>query len=203
MVVSPLKCLNEAVSHRYDLITVCQNEVSLDEQETLAELCTCLKTNPHSRETMLLALLPDWHRGFMERLHLAGVDWVVRYESWNPGWLKSISDIIPDLDPEHRTARLLEGLCPYLGYTPLDRNRELVTCLAHYGRLVLGRRIRERRCHTPSYKGCAYFLSPKPAPGRDGSRPGGARRSEAGRLHAYPPSSRPRPGAQEELAEGQ
>jgi hypothetical protein len=70
----PIQCLHNAVEEKQVILVVRFLQMSVREREALVELCATLKHNSHTRNTPVLALLHAKHRGVMEALDRAGVD---------------------------------------------------------------------------------------------------------------------------------
>lgn len=161
-VVSPLRCLDKAVDGTPEIIVVRFGNISIEERETLLELCATLKRNSHTRDCIVLALLRSKHRKLVEGLDRAGVDFV-RYVAEAALDSKLIRGIIEELGSDDRLERHLRELCPFLHYSKIDSRREMPVCGAYLDRLVLGGRRLRQLCHTVDHLNCEFYLNPRPA----------------------------------------
>ena len=73
---STTQCLDRAVEGKPGIIVVRFGPMLIEQRDALVELCVVLKRNTRTRKTPLLALLHEKHRGLIEDLKHAGVDFV-------------------------------------------------------------------------------------------------------------------------------
>jgi len=159
---SPIMCLSEATQNSYDAIILYIKGSSLVKAASMIELCSILKKNRHTCDYPVLAVCFYVNRQIIERLKEADVDFVVVK--------KDLEKIDPESKPaflmnyvkeENRPARVLDRLCPYIHYAPINDDKELITCKAYANWLVLGPRRLQELCETPCYSNCPYYQSPK------------------------------------------
>jgi hypothetical protein len=58
---------------------------------------------------------------------------------------------------------ILDRLCPFIHYNPIDDRCELTTCHAYGNRMVLGGRRLHEVCETSDHEYCDYFRHPRVA----------------------------------------
>jgi hypothetical protein len=132
----------------------------IQQRDALVELCVVLKRNTRTRKAPLLALLHERHRGLIEDLKQAGVDFV-KFIAETALRSSLMVNMIDGLGPEDRVERQLSRLCPYLHYDALDACREMTVCGAYLDRMVLGAPWRQKVCETKHHLRCEYFLNPR------------------------------------------
>ncbi len=157
---SPIRCLDRAVEGKPDIIVVRFWQIPIREREALVDLCATLKRNSYTRKTPVLALLHAKHRGLMEALERAGVDFARFFgeRSLNSG---QMIEIIDGVSAEDRVKRQLTMLCPYLHYDAIDESREMIVCGAYLDRMVLGGNWLHEVCETGEHLHCPYYLKPR------------------------------------------
>ena len=164
VVHSPLQCLDKAVDGNPEIIVVRFGEMPIWEREALVELCATLKRNSHTQQIPVLALLPAKHRGLMEELARAGVDFIkVIIQVLGEATLSStlIREIIEALGADDRVEHQLAVVCPYLHYDIIDVRHEMTLCGAYLDRMVLGGHRLHEVCETGNHLQCEYFLNPR------------------------------------------
>lgn len=160
-VSSPIRCLEMAVDRQPELIVVRFGNVPIRERGILVELAAALKRSPHTRQSLVLALLHEKHRKLLEEVHLAGVDFV-RYVDVIPPDPARLRELAAGLGPEDRPARHLSAMCPFLNYSGIDARHELTVCGAYLDRMVLGGDRLHQVCEIGAHRECPYFLNPRP-----------------------------------------
>jgi hypothetical protein len=163
VVTSPITCLNEVTRRPFDMVAVSFHQVTLKERKALVDLCSALRTNPHSEGTLLLCLVPSRHRDLLAGLKDAGVRYVMFLESPDLDWslagrLQSFAENRSGAFPMDS---ILEEICPYIHYVPISRRREILYCRAYFSRLVLGPYLLNLYCETSNHIHCPYFLEPR------------------------------------------
>jgi hypothetical protein len=158
--VSPIRCLDKAVDETPKIIAVRFAQAPIQEQGILVELCAVLKRNSHTRGYPLLALLRCKHRGLIEELERARVDYV-RYIDDTALGSTRMREIIEGLGPDDEMERQLARLCPYLHYDAIDADHEIIVCGAYLDRMVLGGRWLHEVCETEEHLHCEYYLNPR------------------------------------------
>ena len=161
VVESPVSCLNAATTTTYRLTILCFSVRWIRARPGIIELCAYLKHNPLTRKVPLFVSVDRWHRGLVERMKEAGVDFVD---------LQRVQD---QIDPERIFAQILKTgfslhidkilsrLCPFLRYEPIDSRRELIVCGAWQNRMVLGGKRLNEVCETEGHRLCEYFINPR------------------------------------------
>jgi len=157
---SPIQCLDRAIDGNSDFIAVRFGSMPIRTRETMVELCAALKRNSHTRKKTVLALLHGKHRGLMEILERAGVDFV-KYISEAPLSSTLVIEIIDALGPDDRVESRLASLCPNLHYDVIDAEHEISLCGAALDRMVLGGKRLHEVCETQDHSRCKYFLNPR------------------------------------------
>jgi hypothetical protein len=157
---SPIRCLDKAVDENPLIVVVRFGQMPIRERTTLVELCAVLKRNSHTRDYPLLALLRSKHRGLIEDLERAQVDYV-RYIDDAGLEATRIREIIAALGPDDRVERQLARLCRYLHYDAVDAGHEIIVCGAYLDRMVLGGRWLHEVCETEEHLHCQYYLNPR------------------------------------------
>lgn len=157
---SPIQCLDRAVDGDPDIIVVRFGPMPIRERETLVELCASLKRNSRTRKKTVLALLHGRHRGILEALARAGVDFVQNIAE-TPLNSALVMEIIHALGADHRVEPNLANLCPHLHYDSVDAEVEITLCGAYLDRMVLGGKWLHEMCETESHFKCEYFLKPR------------------------------------------
>lgn len=159
---SPIMCLSTATENSYDFIILYIKGSSLSRTASMIELCVALKKNHHTSLVPLVAVCFSVNRQIIERIKEAGVDFVV----FKNGWEKIDLDNNPEslmeyMKEENRPAKVLNSLCPYIHYTPINDDKELTTCRAYANYLVLGSRRLQELCQTSIHPNCPYHQSPR------------------------------------------
>jgi hypothetical protein len=157
---TPTQCLDRAVEGNPDIIVVCLGPMLIQERETLVELCAVLKRNTRTRKSPLLALLHEKHRGLIENLKHAGVDFI-KFIAEKPLRSSLLTKMIDGLGPEDRLEQQLTRLCPFLHYDAIDDSSELKVCGAYLDRMVLGGKWLHKVCEMEHHSTCKYFLNPR------------------------------------------
>lgn len=160
VVSSPVECLAKAIDIKPSIMLIHFAESAIREREALVELCDVLKHNSHTRATPLMALLHTRHRKLLESLRQAGVDYA-GYLNTTPMDLSHLAGLIENLGPDDLLERQLERICPFLHYSPIDDEREIVVCGAYLDRLVLGRKCLHENCECETHLRCEYYLHPR------------------------------------------
>lgn len=161
VVNSPATCLQKATRHLYDLIVISQKFRSLNERFALIELCSTLKKSLYSKDIPLLCILPSKHRGLLEKLQHAGVEYVRFYDPNDPAPKESIASLLAKPSEACTVDRILTEICPYINYFPISRHQEILYCGAYRNRLVLGPHRLHHVCDTMNHNDCEYFNRPK------------------------------------------
>ena len=159
-VPTPTQCLDRAVEGKPCIIVVCFGRMPIQQRDSLVELCVVLKRNARTRKAPLLALLHEKHRGLIENLKGASVDFV-EFVAEKPLRSSLIVEMIDGLSPDERVERQLDILCPYLHYDAIDDCREMTVCGAYLDRMVLGGKWLHEVCETEDHLTCKYFLNPR------------------------------------------
>lgn len=157
---TPTQCLDRAVEGKPRIIVVCFGRMPIQQRDSLVELCVVLKRNTRTRKAPLLALLHEKHRGLIENLKRAGVDFV-KFVAEKPLRSSLIVELIDGLGPYERMERQLDILCPYLHYDAIDDCREMTVCGAYLDRMVLGGKWLHEVCQTENHLSCKYLLNPR------------------------------------------
>jgi hypothetical protein len=157
---STTQCLDRAVEGKPRIIVIRFGPMPIRERDTLVELCVVLKRNTRTKNTPLLALLQEKHRGLIEHLKHAGVDHVkfIAEKLLSPSLMVKM---INGLGPDDHVERQLTVLCPYLHYDALDASHEMTVCGAYLDRMVLGGKWLHEVCETENHLSCKYFLNPR------------------------------------------
>ncbi len=156
-----LSCLNEATIRNFGLIIISFSTRSILLRSEIVELCACLKKNPLTCETPILASMEALHRDIAVNLKNAGVNFMKIHSPEAPLDPKPMMRAVQNGDASVLIDRLLGQLCPFLDYDPIDDQHELTTCRAYSNRMVLGGRRQHEVCETDSYLYCEYFLNPR------------------------------------------
>lgn len=159
-VKSPIQCLDRSGEGKPDIIAIRFWQMPIREREALMELCAVLKRNSRTRHTPVLALLYEKHRGLIDTLGRAGVDFV-RFIGETTLNSDRMIEIIDGLGAEDRIERQLTMLCPYLHYDAIDARLEMTVCSAYLDRLVLGGKLLHEMCQTSGHIHCQYYLDPR------------------------------------------
>jgi hypothetical protein len=157
---TPAQYLDRAIERNLGMIAICFGPMLIQERASLVELCALLKRNPLTRNCPLLALLHEKHRGLIEDLKNAGVDFVKFIDDKRLSSSLMI-EMIDRLSAEDRAEQQLEGLCPFLHYEAIDDCREIKVCGAYLDRMVLGGKRLHGVCETENHLSCGYFLNPR------------------------------------------
>ncbi len=161
VVKSPATCLQKATRHTYELIVIFQKFRSMNERLALIELCSTLKKSRYSKHIPLLCILPSKHRGLLEQLQNAGVEYVRFYIQNDPIPKENIASLLAKPSEDCTVDRILPEICPYINYFPISRHQEILYCGAYRNRLVLGPHRLKYSCETMNHKNCQYFKCPK------------------------------------------
>ncbi len=159
-VSSPIKCFDMAVDGSLGLVVVRFGRISIRDRETLLELSAALKRNSHTRGCTILALLHARHRGLIENLAKAKVEYI-RYVGDAKLDSFQVRQIIDGLGPDDRVDKHLAKLCPFLRYNAIDSHHEMTVCGAYLNRLVLGGHRLQGTCETEDHLHCEYYLKPR------------------------------------------
>jgi hypothetical protein len=157
---STTQCLDRAVEAKPRTIVVRFGPMPIRERETLVELCVVLKRNTRTRNAPLLVLLHEKHRGLIEDLKRAGVDFIKFIAETRLSSSRMI-EMIDGLGPDDRVDRQFEMLCPHLHYDAIDACHEMTVCGAYLDRMVLGGKWLHKVCATEHHSTCKYFLNPR------------------------------------------
>jgi hypothetical protein len=157
---TPTQCLDRAVEENPGIIVVCFGPMPIQQRDALVELCAVLKRNSRTKKAPLMVLLHEKHRGLIENLKHAGVDFV-KFVAEKPLRSSVMIELIAGLGPDDRVERLLTMLCPYLHYDPFDASHEMTACGAYLDRMVLGGKWLHQVCETEDHLSCKYFLNPR------------------------------------------
>jgi len=159
---SPIMCLSAATENAYDAIILYIRGSLPAMAATMIELCVALKSNHYTSSIPLIAICFSISRLIVEQLAEAGVDFVVfKNDQERKGHSKTLEAFINELKDENRPERILSRLCPYLHYTPINDDKELITCKAYANWLVLGPRRLQDLCQTARHPNCPYYQSPR------------------------------------------
>jgi len=157
---STTQCLDRAVEGEPGIIVVRFGPMLIEQRDAMVELCVVLKRNTRTRKALLLALLHEKHRGLIEDLKHAGVDFV-KFIAETRLSSSLMIKMIDGLGPGDRVDRQFERLCPYLHYDALDACHEMTVCGAYLDRMVLGGKWLHKICETEHHSTCKYFLNPR------------------------------------------
>ena len=157
---STTQCLDRAVEGKPRTIVVRFGPMLIQQRDALVELCVVLKRNTRTRNAPLLAMLHEKHRGLIEDLKHAGVDFI-KFIAEKPLRSSLMIEMIDGLSAKDRVEHQLEFLCEYLHYDPLDACREMTVCGAYLDRMVLGGQWLHKVCETGNHLSCKYFLNPR------------------------------------------
>lgn len=152
---SPIQCLEKAFSCDYELIFIQFTTQTIKQRYELVELCAVLKQHQRTKQIPIMALLPSWQRALIEKLNNISID----YAKIINGQINTIFS--QKLSDDDLVSHILNKLCPYLEYQPIDPSREIVLCKAYYSRLVLSRNRLCQICHQTDFKTCPFFKAPK------------------------------------------
>jgi hypothetical protein len=159
-VCGPIQCLEKALDRKPATIVVHFREMPITERETFLELCAALKRSSRTGKTPVLALLHTKHRGLMDALERAGVDFA-RFIGETTLTSSLMIQIIDRLADDDRVERQLTILCPYLHYDAIDERREMTVCGAYLDRMVLEGSWLHGVCETGEHLRCPYYLKPR------------------------------------------
>jgi hypothetical protein len=164
--------LSRAVSENFDLLVLCLFTPVHQERDALVELCGLLRTNRHSREKPLIAVVGGRHRELLNRLEKVGVRYVMTAGPGGDDLHLRLANLDLPLSNACRVESLLMEICPFVNYLPINSCRELILCGAYRNRLVLGPHRLAQRCEVPAHLTCEYYQSQaqrKPAPSLGGN----------------------------------
>lgn len=162
--------LSRAVAGNFDLLVLCLSARDHQERDAWVEFCGILRTNRHTREQPLIAVLPERHRELLNRLEKAGVRYVMIAEPGSDDLHHRLAALDLPLSDAYRVESLLMEICPCINYLPLNSCRELILCGAYRNRLILGPYRLAQRCEVPAHLTCEYYqaqekIEPAPPPG--------------------------------------
>ncbi|NTV42304.1 MAG: response regulator [Syntrophobacteraceae bacterium] len=157
---STTQCLDRAVEGTPGIIVVRFGPMLIQQRDALVKLCVALKGNTQTRKSPLLALLHEKHRGLIENLKRAGVDFV-KFIAETRLTSSLIIETIDGLSTDDRVERQFTMLCPYLHYDAIDASHEMTVCGAYLDRMVLGGKWLHEVCETENHLSCKYFLNPR------------------------------------------
>lgn len=156
---TPLACLNEATQKEFALILIRFSPHLVSSRGEAIELCSCLKTNPLTRQSIIVVSMDRAHRETILCIQKIGVRFMSVSSSAKTISLGELILAVEQLDARFRTNHILSKLCPYIHYTPITDNCELITCQAYGNQMVLGgKRLREI-CESPDHHYCEYYLN--------------------------------------------
>ncbi len=161
VVTSPIACFNEVTQKSFDLVAVSFHQITLKERAALVELCSALRKNPHSADTLLLCIVSSCHRNLLTALKDAGVNYVMLLESPDGSLANRLQLFAENRSGAYPIEKILVEICPYINYVPISRRREILYCRAYYNRLVLGPYLLNLYCETPNHINCPYYMEPK------------------------------------------
>jgi hypothetical protein len=156
-VSSIVSYLSRAVAEDFDLLALCLFTRVHQERNALVELCGVLGTNVHTRRKPLLAVLPERHRGLLQRLEKVGVKFVMILEAGGDDLHHRLATLALPLNISLRIERLLFEICPFIHHLPINSCREIKLCGAYRNRLVLGPHRLAQTCEVPAHLTCEYF----------------------------------------------
>jgi hypothetical protein len=157
---SPTQCLDRAIEGKPRIIVVRFGPMLIQQRDALVDLCAVLKRNSRTRKAPLLVLLHEKHRGLIENLKRAGVDFIKLIAETRLSSSLMIK-MIDGLSTNDRVERQFEMLCPCLHYDAIDACHEMTVCGAYLDRMVLGGKWLHEVCETENHLGCEYFLNPR------------------------------------------
>lgn len=157
---STTQCLDRAVEGEPGIIVVRFGPMLIEQRDAMVELCVVLKRNTRTRKALLLALLHEKHRGLIEDLKHAGVDFI-KFIAETRLSSSLMIKMIDGLGPGDRVDRQFERLCPCLHYDAFDACHEMTVCGAYLDRMVLGGKWLHKVCETEHHLRCEYFLNPR------------------------------------------
>lgn len=158
---SPLDFLNQSVGQACTELIVIMEASSLKARNALVEMCGYVRTNPLSRNKPLLCMMPDYHRRLAEDLMRAKVEWTFALKGQGLSPADAVRRSADFRSADHHTGRLLDVLCPFIRYRPLDSRREMAVCGAYRDRMVLGRPRLESYCHRSDHLSCPFYMEPR------------------------------------------
>jgi len=156
---STTQCMDRAVDGEPGIIVVRFGPMLIEQRDAMV-MCVVLKRNTRTRKALLLALLHEKHRGLIEDLKHAGVDFI-KFIAETRLSSSLMIKMIDGLSSDDRVERQFTMLCPYLHYDALDASRELTVCGAYLDRMVLGGKWLHEVCETENHLTCKYFLNPR------------------------------------------
>ncbi|MBN2059647.1 MAG: hypothetical protein JW882_04445 [Deltaproteobacteria bacterium] len=160
---NPLSSLNAATTAPFGLIILDFSIRSSSRvRSEIIELCKCLKSNPLTRKIPLFASVDRWHREITGRMKAAGLDFIGVRQSQNRIDPEHIADLVLKTGISVNIDRIMERLCPFLNYEPINGCSELITCGAWHNRMVLGGKRLHDLCETENHLYCEHFLDPVP-----------------------------------------
>lgn len=157
-VSSPIQCIHHAIEEKPEIILIRFGKIPIKEREALIDLCSALKTNSHTSDIPIMALLNSKHRKLLEHLKQADVNYA-RYAADDEIDPFSLKAIMVKLSPDDRVEKQLEIICPFLHYRKIDSIREMKVCGAHLDRMVLGGSRLHEICEIQEHLYCEYFQS--------------------------------------------
>jgi len=156
-----LTCLSEATQRDFGLILVNFSTRPISERCGIMELLTCLKNNALTGETPLFVSMETLHRDIVVKLKNVGVDFIKIHPPKATIEPEQILRVIQSKDASVRIDRFLTRLCPFLNYSAIDDQVELISCRAYRNRMVLGGKRLHEICETEDHLHCEYYLNPR------------------------------------------
>ncbi|MBN1907755.1 MAG: hypothetical protein JW927_21955 [Deltaproteobacteria bacterium] len=155
---SPSLCIHWAIEQKPQIIVISFINLAASEINYLIELCTILKKNSITKNITILAILHTKHRGLLEDLAHAKVDYT-RYIGSAELDLNLILELINNMKINDSPERQILQMCPFINYLDIYSQNELTVCKAWYNRMVLGGRRLRQLCETESHMFCENYLS--------------------------------------------
>jgi len=153
-----LSCLSEATQRNFSLVVIDLLVSMIQKRGEVIELCRCLRTHPLTKQMPVIVSLDAFQRDMAVKLNDIGLKFMdVRKIGGmiDPGHLLRLVHLD---DPSIYINPILDNLCPFLHYSPIDEKCELTTCNACGNRMVLGGRRLHGVCETSDHEYCDYFL---------------------------------------------
>jgi hypothetical protein len=155
---SLLTCLNEATKKDYELIVIIFSTRTISLRNRIFQLCECLKNNPLTRNTPILASIEMLHRDIVFKMQKVGVDFMkISREVID---CRILIRAVQKKEALFRSDWILANLCPFMYYSPIDDRCELITCRARKNRMVLGGKRLQEICETTDHLYCEYYQNP-------------------------------------------
>lgn len=156
-----LTCLSEATQRDFELILVNFSTRPISKRSGIIELFTCLKNSHLTGETPLFASMETLHRDMIVKMKNAGVNFLKIHPPKATIAPEQMLRVIQSKDASVGIDRFLARLCPFLNYSAIDDQVELITCRAYRNRMVLGGKRLHEICETEGYLHCEYYLNPR------------------------------------------